>query len=307
MMKVAHRGGFDVAVVGAGAIGGFFGAQLAAVGCRVAFCSRQPFDHIVVESDTAPVSVPSCVAVLPSDLAPGMPHPRWILLAVKAHQTPHAAEWLTRLCGPESSVVVFQNGIEGADRVRAITGASSIVPTVVYCGAELLSPGRIRHAGEATVIVPDDKDACRFAALFDPSPVTVRVSADFQTESWRKLGTNLVANGITALTGRPLGVLADPEMLKIATAVLHECWAVANAEGAHLDERDLAVILERLMSPEAASVAPSMLQDRLNQRPTEHDALYGAVVRAGRRHAIATPLAHTMGTLIAAGDRHISK
>ena len=290
-----------VAVVGPGGIAGFHGARLAAAGRRVVFCARRPFDRIVVDSPTAPVSLPARVATTVAELDSAGPRP-WVLVGVKAHQTAGAGPWLDALCDERTVVVALQNGIESIERLAPWVRGATIVSTVVYCGAELVEPGRIRHHGTARLVV-EAKDAGRMVHdLFAGSGVEVELVANFPTAAWRKLGTNVVASGICALTRRPLDVLVRPEITRLAAELLHECWAVGRAEGAELDGSDADQLLRELGVPTAGDVRPSMLQDRLAGRPTEHDAIYGAVRRAGARHGIDTPVVRAVHELVAAGD-----
>ena len=287
-----------IAIVGPGAVGGFFAAHLAAVGHDVLSCARRPFDRYVVESDELPVDVAARVVIEP-EAVDG--HADWVLVGVKAHQTAAAAPWLDRLCGPGSTVVVLQNGVEGVARLSPLAHGAEVIPTVVYCGTELLAPGHIRHRRGRTLIVPERPSSHRFAALFERSPARVEVTSSYVTEAWRKLGTNVATNGITALTGRSLMVLREPGMPELVVRILEECWAVARAEGASLGPEDVSALVDRLTA--GLRGGTSMLYDRRAGHPTEHDALYGAVIRAGSRHGIPTPFAETMAALIAAGDQ----
>src|SRR5688572_2188929 len=136
-----------IAVVGVGSVGTFFAAHLAAAGHDVLACARRPFDTYRVESAEAPVTGPANVATGPAAVTGG-PYP-WLLVAVKAHQTVDAAPWFDRLCGPDSPgrpasiVVAVQNGVEAVERFTPLVHGATVVPAVVYCGAELQEPGRI--------------------------------------------------------------------------------------------------------------------------------------------------------------------
>lgn len=288
-----------VAIVGPGAVGGFFAAQLTAAGRDVVSCARRSFDRYVVESELAPVAAPAHVVTDPAALEGGPVD--WVLVGVKAHQTPGAIPWLDRLCGPASTVVVMQNGVEGEERLGPLVHGAEVVPAVVYCGAELIAPGHIRHGASGTLIVPDRPAARRLAELFAGSAARVKVSESYVTDAWRKLGINVVANGITALTRRPMTVFQDPGIARLGIALLDECWTVARAEGAELGRQDAIAFVDGVRNQPVRS-GTSMLYDRLAGRPTEHDAIYGAVIRAGARHGIATPYAETIDALVAAGD-----
>jgi len=283
-------------VVGAGSVGTFFAAQLEAAGVPVIACVRRPFDRYLVESDVAPVDVPATALTDPAD-APGPV--RWVLLAVKAHQTEGARPWLNRLCGPETTVVVVQNGVEQEARGRAVAGPARVLPAVVYCGTELLAPGRVRHHARSTLLVPVGDDADELAAVFGGTPCTIRPTDAWRTEAWRKLGANVALNGITALTMRRTEVVHEPAVQELAVRVVAECWAVGRAEGAEVSEGD-AEAMVRAMATGPGGGGTSMYYDRMAGRVTEHDAIYGAVVRAGARHGIPVPLHQAMLVLLGA-------
>ena len=288
-----------VAVVGPGSVGGFFAAHLAAAGRDVVACARRPFDHYVVESETAPVAeTPARVVTSPDGIEGGPVD--WVLVGVKAHQTEGAAEWLDRLCGSTTSVVVMQNGVEGEERLAPYVNGAEVVAAVVYCGASLPEPGHVHHTSTGWLIVPERPISLRLAELFEGTGAGIRVSAEYPTEAWRKLGINVMANGVTALTRQPMRVFRRPDVSELGFHLLDECWTVARAEGAALTSADARIIMERMA--QAGDERTSTLQDRLAGRPTEHDALYGAVMRAGARHGIPTPYAETVSALLAAGD-----
>ena len=288
----------EVAVVGPGSVGAFFAAHLAASGRDVVACARRPFDEYVVESPSAPTRAPAHVVTDPGNVEGKA---EWVLVAVKSHQTDGAAPWLDRLCGPDTTVVVMQNGIEGEERLAPLCGAAEVVAAVVYYATELMAPGHVLHRQSQMLIVPEREASQRLAALFDATPIEIRVTDAYLTEAWRKLGINVMANGVTALTGRPLGVFHRPDIELLGRRLLLETWAVAAADGAELTAADVDAFFEGFgqVDPEGPT---SMLQDRRAGRATEHDALYGAVIRAGARLGIATPLAETVGALLAAID-----
>jgi 2-dehydropantoate 2-reductase len=287
-----------VAIVGPGSVGAFFAAHLAAGGRDVLACARRPFDEYVIESPSLPVRSPARVVTDPD----GVDGPaEWVLVAVKSHQTAAAAPWLERLCGPATTVAVLQNGVEGEERLAPLCGPAEVMASVVYCATELLAPGHVSHRQAQRLIVPDRPAAHRFAALFEGTPVEIRVTDEYVTEAWRKLGINVMANGVTALTGRPTGVFRRPDVELLGRRLLLETWAVAAAEGAALGPADVDVFFDGFRHGDPNGLT-SMLQDRRAGRATEHDALYGAVARAGARHGIPTPIAETIGALLAAGD-----
>lgn len=288
----------QVAVVGPGSVGCFFAAQLTAAGVPTLACARRPFDRYVIESATWPVDAPADVVTDPAAVAGPVD---WVLLTVKAHQTGSARPWLDRLCGDGTRVVVIQNGVEQLERGRAVVGeATTVVPAVVYCGSELLAPGHVRHHADGTLIVPAGDDADALVELFAETVCTVRPTERWSTAAWRKLGMNVTGNGATALTLRRLDVLRDPAIQALATQVLAECWTVGRAEGAEVDPAEAADAVARMAEHASPTGGTSMYYDRVAGRPLEHDALYGAVVRAAARHGIPVPLHDAFVALLGA-------
>lgn len=286
----------SIAVVGPGGVGTFFAAHLAAAGRDVVACARRPFTRYVVESDTAPVEAPARVLTDPTAVDGPLD---WVLVATKAQQTEGASGWLARLCGPGTTVVAVQNGVEGEARLAPLVGGALVLAAVVYCGAELVAPGHILHRSAGYLIVPGGPASDRLAELFAGTGAQIRVSADHVDEAWRKLAINVVANGPTALTGRPISVLRRPDLRAVAERLVAECWAVGRAEGSTLGDEGIGPLLDAVSG---SSGITSMLQDRRAGRATEHDALYGAVIRGGRRHGIPTPMHEAISALVAAGD-----
>lgn len=291
----------DVAVVGPGSVGSFFAAQLIAGGVPVLSCARRPFERYVIESAVAPLDVPAVVVTDPADVDAPVP---WVLLTVKAHQTESARPWLDRLCGPDTRLVVIQNGVEQHDRGHAVANGATVIPSVVYCAAELVDPGHVRHHASSSLHVPADADADALVELFAPTVCTVHPTAQWSRAAWFKLGMNVAVNGITALTLRRLDVLGDPGIDEVVRRILTECWTVAEAEGAGLGPGDVPAAVDGLLANASPTGGTSMFYDRSAGRPLEQDALYGAVVRAGRRHGIATPLHESLTALLAATSGH---
>jgi 2-dehydropantoate 2-reductase len=285
-----------VAVIGPGSVGCFFAAHLAHTDHDVVSCARRGFDVYVVDSELAPITAPAHVATDPTELTDG-PYD-WVLVGVKAHQSADAAPWFDTTCGPDTVVVAMQNGVEAVERLTPLVHGARVIPAVVYCGSELIAPGRIHHTSAGRLIVPDDADGRALAALYDGTAVVIDPSDRHLTSAWVKLSINVVVNGLTALTRRPMGVLAEPDLAPVAAALLAETWAVGVAEGADLDTDEPAGFVARLTSA-AGSGKTSMLMDTLAGRPTEHDAIHGAVARAARRHGIATPVLDTVLGLLA--------
>ena len=289
----------SVAVIGLGSIGGVVAGCLRDADRHdVTACVRRPIERLTVERPEGTVEV-ALNALTDPEMAATVD---WVLLATKAHHAASAAPWLARLCGPSTRVAVLQNGIDHAARVAPFIAGATPVPIMVYFNGERLAPDRMRmhHVGGASdVEAPDDADGRAFAQLLEGTPLSVRLIADFKTQAWRKLLINAVANPMTCLTLRRQEVLRRPDIHALCLAVLEEAVAVARADGARLAPDEPAQTMAKLMTfgPELGT---SMYFDRLASRPLEVEALTGAIVAAGERLGVPTPLNGTLLTLLRA-------
>jgi 2-dehydropantoate 2-reductase len=298
-------GGSDstVAVIGLGSIGGVIAGSLLHAGRHeVVACVRHPLECLIVERREGTIEVPIRALTDPADAVTV----DWVLLCTKAHQTPSAAPWLASLCGPATRVAVLQNGIDHAARIKPLIGDATVVPTIVYYNGERLAADRVRfrQAGPYDLAVRDDPDGRAFAQLLAGTTMRVLFSDDFATLAWRKLLINSIANPITALTLLRQAVFRRDDVRELCMAILGEGVAVGRADGAHLapDEAEQTMSLLLTYPPEAGT---SMYFDRLAGRPFEVEALTGAIVAAGDRLDIPTPLNRLLLTLLRAiSDAH---
>lgn len=282
-----------IAVVGPGSVGLFFAGHLAAAGHDVISCARRPFDRYLIESNEFPLDLEANVVIDPAEISQTV---EWVLLAVKAHQTPGAAAWLNALCDESTRVLIVQNGIEHDLADGYVNGADTI-PTVVYCGAGLIEPGHIKHTSSGFLLVPDEPHGDDMLALFADSKADVRPTSDHITHAWRKLSMNVTLNGLTALTGRKMGVLAEPAIRQMGIDLVRESWQVARADGADLDPADAATIIDAVIE-RGLDEGTSMYFDTMAGRPTEHDAIHGAALRRAAHHDIDTPTIRVVHALL---------
>lgn len=280
-------------VIGAGGIGLFFADALEQAGHKVAVCVRSPVERFVIEMREDERTL-SAQPILDAN---GLTPARWVVITTKAQDTAGAASWLTRLCGPETILVVAQNGIDQVERVRPFAGGAAIVPALVYGGFERVGPGRVRHHSGLRVDVPAGPGAAALERLLAGSAVTLTQNPDFLTGAWRKLLNNITGNPITALTQGRNGILREPDMQDLCRAILQEAVTVARAAGANLSEGDIndVIAFYGTIPPDGGT---SMLYDRLAGRPLEHEYLTGAVVRAASRHGIEVPINRAIYTLL---------
>jgi 2-dehydropantoate 2-reductase len=287
-----------VAVVGLGSIGGVAAGCLAAAGRHdVIACVRRPLERLTLDRPGGTVEVALTALTDPAQAKPV----DWVLVCTKAHQTAAVARWLARLCTPATRVAVLQNGIDQVRSVSPLAGGAIVLPVIVYYNGERLAPDRVRlrQGSDQDVTVADDETGRAFAQLFEGTPLRVRLAADVATLLWRKLLINAVANPITALTLQRQAVLRRPDMQELCLAILDEAVRVARADGAQLADDEPARALATLFTF-SGELGTSMYFDRLAGRQIEVEALTGAIVAAGLRHGIPTPLNKALLTLLRA-------
>jgi 2-dehydropantoate 2-reductase len=282
-----------VAVVGPGAIGATMAAVAQRAGAELVLCGRTARDRLIVERGGASEVVPGPVLTDPAAVP-------WqadvVLLAVKAHQTEGSAPFLAALCGPGTTVVVLQNGVEQRALVAPFAGAATVLPAVVWIATETIGPGHVRVLDDARVLLPDEPAAHAVVALLEGA----EPAADFVTEAWRKLTVNAVA-GLMVLARRRSAIFRRDDVAGVARALALETLAVARAEGADLPDSVADELLDWFAAL-PADAGTSILADREAGRPLEWDARNGVVARLGARHGVPTPISDVIVPLLAAAS-----
>ena len=295
-----------IAVIGLGSIGGAVAGCLVAAGRHhVVACTREPIERLTLESPAGTVELPLAALTDPAQVAEPAD---WVMLCTKTHQTAATAPWLSRLCTPATRVAVLQNGIGHVERVAPLANGAAVLPAIVYFNGERLAPDRVRmrQGSEQDIAVTDDEAGRSFASLFAGTPLRVLLSREFATLVWRKLLINAVANPITTLTLQRQAVLRRPDVHELCLKILDEAVAVARAEGVAVADDEPARAMATLFTF-SGELGTSMYFDRLAGRRLEVEALTGAIVAAGERHGIATPLNRALLTLLRVIDDAIGK
>lgn len=290
MAQVRER----IAVVGPGAVGATVAAYLHNAGHPLLLCGRTPRERLEVRPDGAdPVVVPGPVQTDPGEVSGPVP---LVMLAVKATQLDEASRWLQVLCDEHTTVCVLQNGVEQIELVQPLCPGSTVVPAIVWFGAEVQPGGWVRLRGEPRLTLPEAPvvDVLREAGL------VVTAASDFVTEAWRKLLVNALA-GLMVLAGRRAGMFRRDDVAALARAYLVECLAVARAQGAHLGNEVIDEMASMFgQAPE--DVGTSMLFDREAHRRLEWDIRNGVILRRAREHGLAAPISEVIVPLLAAAS-----
>ena len=283
-----------VAVMGAGAVGGYFGAQLARAGVTVNLIARGA-QLAAIQACGLKVKSPAgdFTVQLPATDDPARVGPvNLVLFCVKSYDTESAALACRPLVGEGTVVLVLQNGVDNEEKVAALLGWEPVVSGVVYIGAEVASPGVIVHHDRGDLLVGElnGQATPRVQAiqeLFSRAGVPCQVVSDIRVRKWEKLLFNCALNATTALTGRRLPTLmALPESRAVFERAVREAAEVARRHGVQLPEDTV----ERVMATaQRMDIGSSMLTDLQRGRPLELEAFNGLVTRLGRRYGIPTP------------------
>lgn len=294
-----------ILVMGAGAVGSYFGARLRAAGEDVVLCARGEHLRAIREHGLDITSIRGDLRVnvtatdTPRDLAPY----DLILFCVKAYDTEAAAAALSGCVAPGGAILTLQNGVENEAKLAAIFGRNAVMGGNARVGVEMVAPGKIVHLSSGHIdfgeLAGGETDRTkRIADLFQRAGILGQVSADIMSARWDKLIWNGAFNTVTTLTRRRVGeLLDDPESVKLLRTMMQEILSVARAEGAKIaDDRVDAYFAHSQKN--LRELKTSTQQDLEHGKRLEYEALSGAVVRAARRHGISVPTVETVYALM---------
>jgi 2-dehydropantoate 2-reductase len=287
-----------IAVFGAGSVGGYFGGRLALAGEDVVFIARGAHlqamraQGLRVESPKGNFNVPSVHATdNPAEVGPV----EVVLVAVKAWQVPEAAQAMRPMVGAETFVVPLQNGLEAPAQVAAVFGPQHVLGGSCAISSVITAPGCIRHLGLEPSVTFGEWDqrpsprAERLREAFLRAEVPAVISADIQVAIWEKFMA-IRFGPVGAVARAPAGILRSiPETRRLVEQACHETLAVARARGIALAEDSPAKTMAALDTI-APGIIASLQRDIEAGRPSELDALTGALVRLGAEVGVATPL-----------------
>ncbi len=287
-----------VAVMAAGAVGGYFGARLAAAGHAVAFIARGAHrdamrrDGLRIESALGDLHLKDIdVTDDPKQVGPV----DLVLFAVKLWDTEAAGEQARPLLGAHTRVVTLQNGVDSVERLAPILGDEHTVGGATYVVTNIAKPGVIRHTGSIARVRCgrlDRRPDAILAGYVDQmkrASIDVTLADDMLLDLWKKFVLLSGTSSITASTRQSLGVIRDDDdMRAFLFKLMHETLAVGRAAGIVFPQ-DFPAELENAVTGFPAAMKASMANDLEAGNRLELDWLAGKVVALGRKYAIATP------------------
>jgi 2-dehydropantoate 2-reductase len=301
---VTNGGSIRVAVLGAGAVGCYFGGMLARAGHEVTLIGRPvhvdafkarglrfeglKFDETIpVKASTEASAVRGC---------------RLVLFSVKSTDTDAAAAQIAPFLDAGALVVNLQNGVDNTERIQARV-AQPVIPAAVYVATEMAGPGHLKHHGRGDLVIGELGGKLPAGTLtlvkrwFEAASVPVAVSDNVAGELWAKLVVNCAYNALSAITQLPYGKMIEgPGIREVMRDVVEETLALAKASGVAMAPDMLARTyrIAEAMPTQYSSTA----QDLARGKPTEIEHLNGFVMRKGAELGVATPVNRALYALV---------
>lgn len=314
--SLAHSGNYlntsfkHVAVVGAGAVGSFYGAMLARAGHTVTLIGREAHMEAIAKNglqlDLANASGIESIPIHTSTEIAVVKHADLVLFCVKSTDSESVANEIALHLLPTAIVISLQNGVENS-KLIAQHVHNAVIPAVVYVASEITAPGCVKHHGRGDLVIgtmsPPRLNHPRetltdIAAFFASAHVDVRISDNVMVELWSKLMVNCAFNAISGLSQHSYGHLAALDLIRATQAtVVKEVIAVAKADGVDMSETDALHTVANIAVAMAGQKS-STAQDMSRRKVSEIDHLNGFIVRRGLALGIATPVNQALYALV---------
>ncbi|MGE5143992.1 MAG: 2-dehydropantoate 2-reductase [Acidobacteriota bacterium] len=292
-----------IAVMGAGGVGGYFGALLARSGHDVAFVARGR--HLAAMREGG-LRVRGAAGEIRIDRPTATDDPSMlgkrdvVLFAVKLWDTESAAEAIRPLLEPRSVVIPFQNGVESVERIGRIVGAAHVMGGAAYIAATIAEPGVVAQTGSmarlrfGAVRFEQQPAARAFLEACIAAGIEAELADDIERVVWEKFVFLSAMSGVTAATRQAIGAIRDdPDLRAVFAAAMREAHAVGRARGVALGE---GFVEQQLAFADGlpAQMRSSLLNDLLAGNRLEAPWLSGAVARMAKEAGLAAPVSATL-------------
>ena len=297
MALMTHQ--LKVAVMGAGAVGCYFGGMLARAGHDVTLIARPQHVEAVrrdgLRMDTK--TFDEHVRVSASSDANAVKGANLVLFCVKSTDTEAAGEQIKPYLSAGAVVLCLQNGVDNADRLRAVLPQHEVAAAVVYVGTEMAGPGHVKHHGRGELVIDPTKGSDEVARALVAAGVPTEISDNVRGALWLKLILNCAYNAVSAIAQKPYGETVPGVGVKdVMRDVVNECLAVAKAEGVTV-QGDVDAAVRKIVESMPGQYS-STAQDLARGKPTEIDYLNGHVVKRGAALGIATPANRVLWAMV---------
>ena len=293
------RPALKVAVMGAGAVGCYYGGMLARAGHEVVLIARSQHVEAIVKNglrlETTAFDEP--VTLRASSDPAAVQDAQLVLFCVKSLDTEAAGALLRPHLAPAALLICLQNGVDNADRLRSVLPLHAVAAAVVYVATEMAGPGHVRHHGRGELVIEPSSTSEAVAQAFIAAGVPTEISSNVRGALWTKLILNCAYNAVSAITQLPYGrAVAGDGVRDVMRDVVTECLAVAIAEGVQV-AGDVHAVVAGLADSMPAQLS-STAQDLARGKLSEIDYLNGLIVRRGEALGIATPANRVLWALV---------
>jgi 2-dehydropantoate 2-reductase len=293
-----------VAVVGAGAVGGYFGGMLARAGAPVVMIGRPVFVDAVKRNGLAldTLNFNETVRVEAASELEAARGADIVLFCVKTTDTAETSRALVPLLSGDAIVVSMQNGVDNVEQIRNASGIDAL-GSVVYVAASVPQPGTVKHVGRGDLVVgPRNARTEGVATLFERAGVGCKISDNLEGELWTKLIWNCALNAISGLGRAKYGdIAASDDAWSVVQDVVTEVFAVARAAKVRLpalDDPKVAFAGARKIAQQMPEAISSTGQDMIRGKRTEIDSLNGYIARRGAELGVPTPVNGALWALV---------
>lgn len=286
-----------IAVMGAGAVGCYFGGMLARAGHAVSMVGRGAHVQVMQREglllDT--LHFTERVAVRASTDTACVADAELVLLCVKSINTETAAASISPHLAQDALVLSLQNGVDNAQRLTSVI-LQQVLPCVVYVAVEMVAPGHVKHRGRGELVLPAGTPGQRLAPTLQKAGIPVQLSDNVVGEQWAKLIVNCAYNALSGIAQLPFGPLLQGEGVSaLMQDIVDECLAVAAAQAIEVPGDPHAAL--RKTGSQSGQYS-SLAQDLARGRLTEVDHLNGYVARLGQTLGVNTPINRSLQVLV---------
>jgi 2-dehydropantoate 2-reductase len=305
-----------VVIVGAGAMGGLFGALLAEGGLEVTLVDlwREHIEAIRAHGlRLVGYGGERAVPLRATTSAADIRAADVVLFQCKAFANEAAAASVRHLFGGGTIAVSFQNGLGNEEVLAGVLGGENVLGGLTAQGATVEAPGVVRNFGDLPTTIGEldggiSERATTLAQAFTRHGLPTRVSADIRRDKWKKLFGNVGLSAVSGVTDlRSVDIVAVPELRATVFRAVAEAAAVARASGLDIGDEEAREVLMRLVDPAGGGTGTSkssLCADLAHRRRTEVDTIYGRVAELGRRHGVPTPTIDTLIGIVKGLESH---
>jgi 2-dehydropantoate 2-reductase len=288
-----------VAVMGAGAVGCYFGGMLARAGHEVVLIAR-PRHVEAIERDGLRMETrmfDEHVRLAASSDPAAVRGAQLVLFCVKSTDTESAGALIRPQLPAGALVLCLQNGVDNADRLRAVLPQHAVAAAVVYVATEMAGPGHLKHHGRGDLVIEPSSLSDTVAQALITAGVPTEISGNVRGALWAKLILNCAYNAVSAIAQLPYGkTVQGVGVTDVMRDVVAECLAVAKAEGVQV-AGDVHAAVDKLAGSMPNQYA-STAQDLARGKPTEIDYLNGLIVRRGEALGVAVPANRVLWAMV---------